>query len=179
MISNPEWLLDQSNDKLNALYNQFNVFGKAIGPENLAVWFWSQPPETGVLQKAVDITRSVAICKALKLTPSQGPYLLVMTEYPGPCILADYPDSFPKKSTNLLVIKLNGTDAASTTRLLGDLVDGLVAEDLSKLRPKTDDYWSSWRKVFGKVSAAAVGLSSKVTVAFDTGPMKTEIKLGP
>jgi hypothetical protein len=179
LISNPEWLLDQSNDKLNALYTQFNVFGDAIGPDNVAVWFWSHPPELNQLHKAVDVTRSVAFCRLLKLKPSEGPYVLVMTEYPGKSVVTDYPDSFPKKSSNLLVIKLNGTDAASTTRLLGDLVDGLVTEDLSKLRPKADDYWRAWRKVFGNVSNTVVGLSSKVTVAFDAGPVKTEIKLGP
>lgn len=178
LITNPEWLMDQSNDKLTALYQQFNAFGDAIGTDNLAVWFWAQPPQTNQMYKAVDVKRSVAFCQRLKLKPSEGPYVLVMTEYPGKSVLSDS-SSFPTNTANLLVIKLNGTDAASTTRLLNDLVDGLVLEDLSKLRPKADDYWSGWRKVFGKVSDTVVGLSSKVTVAFDTGPVKTEIKLGP
>jgi hypothetical protein len=80
LITNPEWLLDQSSDKLGTLYKQFNAFGKAIGPDNLAVWFWSEEPRDNQLYKAVDVTRSVAFCRRLKLKPSDGPYVLVMTE---------------------------------------------------------------------------------------------------
>jgi hypothetical protein len=181
LISNPEWLLDQGNEKLRALFEQYEVFGKAIGPDNVAVWFSTQPQQprqSKQFHKDVDVTRSVAFCRRLKLKPSEGPYVLVMTEYPGKSVLSDYPNSFPNDITKILVIKLNGTDATTTTRLLGDLVDGIVAADLSKLRPKPDDYWSGWRKVFGTVSDAVVGLANNVTVSFDTGPVKTEIKLG-
>jgi len=179
LTTDAEWLLDQSNDKVSTLYKQFTAFGDAIGPDNLAVWFWSERPEPEHLHKAVDVTRSVAFCRRLKLKPSEGPYVLVMTEYPGKSVLDDYPNSFPDNSTNILVIKLNGTDAAGTARLLSDLADGLVTENLSKLRPKADDYWSGWRKVFAKVTDSVIGMSSKVTVDIDTGPVKTKIKLGP
>ena len=179
LITNPEWLQEQSNEKLETLYDQFGAFGRAIGQENVAVWFWLQKPQKGQFRKAVDVTRGVAFCQRLKMKPSEGPFVLVMTEYPGKSVLGTTPDSFPKSGTNFMVMKLNGTDAAATTRLLGELADGLVIEDLSKLRPKAEDYWSGWRKVFGKVSNTVVGLSSKVTVAFDAGPFKTEIKVGP
>jgi hypothetical protein len=94
-------------------------------------------------------------------------------------VLNDYPNSFPNNSTNLLVIKLNGTDAVGTAHLLANLADGLVTEDLSKLRPKTDDYWGGWRKVFAKATDSVVGLASNVTVDIDAGPVKTQIKLAP
>jgi hypothetical protein len=180
LISSPEWLLRQTSEELNALYERFQTFGEAIGPENLAVWFWSEPTLTlfGGNRRVVDVPRSVAICKGLKLKPSEGPYVVVMTKYPGQCLLTD-PDSFPKGATPPLVIKLNGNDAASTTHLLGDLADKLLTEDLSKLQSNSDDYWNGWRNVFTKVSTLVVGLSSKVTVAFNTGPVKTEVKLGP
>jgi hypothetical protein len=179
LISSPEWLLGQSKEKLGELYEQFQIFGNAIGPENLAMWFWSDSRRFSTLdQKTVDVRRSVEICKRLKLKPSEGPYVVVMTKYPGQCILSD-PDSFPKDTTPPLVIKLHGNDAASATHLLGDLADKLLTEDLSKLQSKPDDYWNAWRNIFTKVSTLVVGLSSRVTVAFNTGPVKTEIKLGP
>jgi hypothetical protein len=180
LITNPEWLLEQSNDKLSTLYKQFNIFGNAIGPDNLAVWFWSKEPrQNQAYNAAVDVTRSVAFCRRLKLKPSDGPYVLVMTQYPGKSVLIDYPNSFPNNSTNLLVIKLNGTDATATTRLLANLADSLVTEDLSSLHFKPSDYWDGWRKVFAKMSDTVVGLADKVTVDIDAGPIKTQIKLGP
>jgi len=101
-----------------------------------------------------------------------------MTKYPGQSILSD-PDSFPKDTAHALVIKLNGNDAARTNKLLGNLADKLLTEELSKLPSNSDDYWTGWRNVFTKVNTLVIGLSSKVTVAFNTGPVKTEIKLGP
>jgi hypothetical protein len=178
LISSPEWLLGQTKEKLSALYEQFQIFGNAIGPENLALWFWSDPKPFSVHERAVDVPRSVAICKRLKLKPSEGPYVVVMTKYPGKCILKD-PDSFPKEITPGLTIKLNGNDAARTTHLLGVLADKLLTEDLSKLQSKPAEYWDGWRNVFTKVNTLVTGLSSRVTVAFNTGPLKTEIKLGP
>jgi hypothetical protein len=96
---------------------------------------------------------------------------MVMTEYPGACVLSD-PNSFPANTANLLVIKLNGTDAASTTRLLGELVEGLVMEDLSNLRPKPEVYVDGWRRVFRRVNKSVVILTDKITVSFDAGPLK-------
>jgi hypothetical protein len=176
LISNPEWLLQQSDDRLKALYNQFVAFGKAIGDENLAVWFLSDSPSSSEPQQAVDVARSVAFCKRFKLNPSEGPYVLVLTKYPGACVLSD-PNSFPKDTSGAAVIKLNSSDAASTTRLLSDLVVKIDAEDLSKLH--SDAWWEGLRRVFTTVSTSVLGLSSKVTVVFNTGPVKTEIKLGP
>ena len=42
LVTNPEWLLAQSDSKLDSLYEQFNAFGDSIGDDNLAVWFWSK-----------------------------------------------------------------------------------------------------------------------------------------
>jgi hypothetical protein len=178
LVPNPDWLLEQSDAKLGTLYRQFQAFGKAIGQDNLAVWFWSQKPQRGELRDAMDTVRAAAFCKQLKLKPSEGPYVLVMTTYPGKCVMSDYPGSFPQSGTNLLVIKLNGTDATATGRLLADLADKLVAEDLAALHSKTDDYWAGWRRAFSKISGTVLDVANKVTITLDTGPVKTAIKLG-
>ena len=127
----------------------------------------------------MDVVRAAAFCRQLKLKPSEGPYVLVTTTYPGKSVMDAYPDSFPKNGTNLLIMKLNGTDAAATGRLLNDLADRLVTEDLAALRPRPDDYWAGWRRAFGKLSDTVLGVASKVTVSVDAGPVTTEIKLGP
>jgi hypothetical protein len=179
VVANPDWLLDQSNDKLEGLYQRFNAFGRAIGRDNVAVWFWSETPKEGQYQKAVDVIRGAALCKQLNLKPSEGPYVLVTTTYPGKSVMTAFPESFPKSGTNLLIMKLHSTDAASTTKLLNDLTDKLVREDLAALQPKPEDYWAGWRRAFGKVSDSILGAASKITVSVDAGPIKTEIKIGP
>jgi len=178
LVTNQQWLLRETSDRLERLYENFTIFGDAIGPENLAVWFWSQPPQANQSNKTVDVERSVAFCRSINLRPSQGPYVVVMREYPGKCIVSD-PDSFPKKSVGFLVIKLNGTDATKTGKLLDGLVDQLTTADLSKSFSREDDYWNGWRNVLKGVSNQMLGLSSKVTAAFGAGPNKTEFKLGP
>src|SRR5262249_40858281 len=41
LITNQQWLLRETSGRLERLYENFTIFGNAIGPENLAVWFWS------------------------------------------------------------------------------------------------------------------------------------------
>jgi hypothetical protein len=142
------------------------------------VWFLSEPLQANQFKKTVDVERSVAFCQSINLRPSEGPYVVVMREYPGKCIVSD-PNSFPKKSVRFLVIKLDGTGATKTGKLLDRLVDQLMTADLSKSFSRVDDYWNGWRNVLKGVSTEMLGLSSKVTAAFGAGPNKTEFKLGP
>jgi hypothetical protein len=177
LVTNQQWLLRETSDRLERLYENFTIFGDAIGPENLAVWFWSEPSQADQVHKTVDVERSVAFCRSINLRPSEGPYVVVMREYPGECIVSN-PDSFPKKSAGFLVIKLNGTNATNIGKLLDSLVDQLTTADLSKSFSRVDDYWNGWRNVLIEVSNEMLGLSSKVTAAFGAGPNKTEFKLG-
>jgi len=65
LISSPEWLLRQSDDKLHQLYENFRVFGNAIGSDNVAMWFWSRKIITASddFREVVDVPRSIAFCK--------------------------------------------------------------------------------------------------------------------
>jgi len=177
LVTNQQWLLRESSDRVAMLHENFTIFGNAIGQENLAVWFWSEPPQGNKFNKIVDVERSVAFCRSINLKPSQGPYVVVMREYPGKCIVSD-PDSFPKKNVGFLVIKLNGTNAMETGKLLDRLNDQLQTADLSKSFSSVGDYWNGWRNVLIAVSNEMLGLSGKVTAAFGAGPNKTEVKLG-
>jgi hypothetical protein len=177
LVTNQQWLRRETSDRLERLYENFTIFGNAIGPENLAVWFWSEPSQADRFHKTVDVERSVAFCRSINLRPSEGPYVVVMREYPGKCIVSD-PDSFPKESAGFLVIKLNGTNATKTGKLLDSLVDQLTTADLAKSFSRVDDYLNGWRNVLIEVSNQMLGLSSKVTAVFGAGPNKTEFKLG-
>src|SRR5215510_10002830 len=71
LVNNPQWLVSESNEKIKKLYNQFEAFGRAIGDDHVAVWFWSKKAlQDPSYYKAVDVTRSAAFCKKLNLPPS-------------------------------------------------------------------------------------------------------------
>ncbi len=55
LVCNSEWLLPASNQRLKDLYDQFQAFGTAIGPDHLAVWFWKGKPNPSSPRLAADL----------------------------------------------------------------------------------------------------------------------------
>src|SRR5260370_38038010 len=84
LVCNPLWLAPDKSQGLDDLYRQFKDFGRTIGDDNLAVWFWkSRSVETDrALAQNEDVERSVRLCEAWKLKPSAGPHLVVTSTYP-------------------------------------------------------------------------------------------------
>jgi hypothetical protein len=176
LISNPEWVLPQSNDKLKQLYLQFKAFGGAIGPSHVAVWFATGKPSENELYNSVDVVRSSAFCERLKLPPSQGPYLLVTTDYPGEGDLGHYPSTFLDTLYNYNVIALNGAEPAQIARLLNHLADTLLVSGIVKLDSHTEGYWRTWERTFESMRKFLVGVSSKITFKIKTEFFETDIK---
>jgi len=117
LICSASWLADNRSADLADLYRRFQAFGDAIGEDHLAVWFWKEGIDQGGDASAenVDIRRSGQYCRALKLAPSQSPYLVVTKQYPD---LAHFPDK--------TVYKLGILDSTALGALLDRLTDGLV-----------------------------------------------------
>ena len=85
LICNPQWLDPAKNAGLLQLYRQFQSFGRAIGDDHAAVWFWksnSYEHSDAALAQIVDVERSVRFCQAWKLVPSEGPHLVITSTYP-------------------------------------------------------------------------------------------------
>jgi hypothetical protein len=117
LICSASWLADNRSADLADLYRRFQAFGEAIGDDHLAVWFWKEGIEQGgdATAENVDIRRAGQYCRALKLAPSQSPYLVVTKQYPD---LANFPDK--------TVYKLGILDSTALGALLDRLTDGLV-----------------------------------------------------
>lgn len=177
LVSNPEWVLPESNDKLRNLFEKFTAFGDAIGPEHLAVWFWSRDPRNDKLYKSIDVVRSAAFSTKLKLPLSKGPYVLVTTEYPGSGKLGSYPQSFPDSLDNFQIIEFGGAEASEIMQILTKLGDRLVANGLPKLDPQSEEFWKTWKKSFEDLRNILVGFSKKVKLTIKTGVFEAEIKL--
>jgi hypothetical protein len=127
LVCNPQWLEPERNEDVRKLYSQFQNFGRVIGGENLAVWFWNLKREVtknssdGVeVTQGLDVERSVRFCKAWKLKPSAGPHLVVTSTYPNE---SDLSSGLPKDSA---VYELGNMPAKNISELLAKLTDELV-----------------------------------------------------
>jgi hypothetical protein len=123
LICNPQWLDPQKNAGLLQLYRQFQSFGRAIGEDHVAVWFWkssSYEHSDAALAQIVDVERSVRFCRAWKLLPSEGPHLVITSTYPDEAHLTS---GLP---LNNCVYKLGDMSPADISSLLTTLTDQLV-----------------------------------------------------
>jgi len=124
LVCNPQWLDAGRNSGLYDLYRQFQAFGRAIGDENAAIWFWNSngyERSDAVLAQIVDVERSVRFCQAWKLTPSEGPHLVITGTYPDESHLST---GLPKDSA---VYKLGDMAPPNISALLAKLTDQLIA----------------------------------------------------
>src|SRR5882757_840766 len=124
LICNPQWLDPAKNAGLLQLYHQFQSFGRAIGDDHAAVWFWksnSYEHSDAALAQIVDVERSVRFCQAWKLTPSEGPHLVITGTYPDESHLST---GLPKDSA---VYKLGDMAPPNISALLAKLTDELIA----------------------------------------------------
>jgi hypothetical protein len=122
LVCNPEWLDAEKAEGLYKLYLQFQNFGRAIGEDHLAVWFWKALSPVGDrdLAKNVDVERSIRFCQAWKLKPSAGPHLVVSSTYPDESELSA---GLPKNSAVFELGKMAPKDISS---LLAGITDELV-----------------------------------------------------
>lgn len=132
LVTNQDWLVPEKAGHIVALYRRAEAFGRVIGRNHLAVWFWKtnqpgtcceQVPNTKGLLENVDVERAIALCEKLGLRPSRGPYLLFTTTYPEENVAPD----------NYSVIEL-GKDPDEVDRLLSRLGDQLVVEGVVRNR---------------------------------------------
>ena len=120
LICTPDWVTRDMSSDLANLYQRFQAFGDAIGDENLAVWFWKRdtPLDDPRLSDNVDVPRSAEYCRALRLRPSEGPFLVVTNAYPDL-------KAFPNERA---VFALGGLKVVDLARLLNTLTDELLLE---------------------------------------------------
>jgi hypothetical protein len=124
LVCNPQWLDPAKNAGLLQLYRQFQSFGRAIGDDHAAVWFWksnSYEHSDAALAQIVDVERSVRFCQAWKLKPSEGPHLVITGTYPDEAHLST---GLPEDSA---VYKLGDMAPPDISALLAKLTDQLIA----------------------------------------------------
>jgi hypothetical protein len=118
LVCNPGWLLPEQSSALYNLYAQYKSFGRVIGDDNAAVWFWkSETSSTDPhLADKVDVERSAEFCKAFGIKPSSSPAILVTTDYPD----------FERPTPNRVVVELAKMRSGEISSLLAQISDQLL-----------------------------------------------------
>lgn len=181
LVCNPEWTTDRRSSDLADLYWAFKRFGDAIGPENLAVWFWKEQmrvtdPRLG---DNVNVARAAAYCAALRLTPSRGPFILITTERPGV-------DSVPPAHG---VFELGNLQPEQIEKLLLTLTDVLMtgrAADTFGREPAVavaaGDAGAAtgfWIRMLEGARRSIIGFGCAISVRIDTGVFSAELRECP
>lgn len=117
LVCNPAWLDPQKGPDFSELYTKYLGFGRAIGDDNAAVWFWRKPAYS-ITPDNVDVERSVRFCRAYNLKPSQSPYILVTYKYPD--------ESAPKEKGDFAIFQLGNAPSPEITQILAKLTDDLL-----------------------------------------------------
>lgn len=199
LINNPQWLLAESNEKIESLYDQFEAFGGAIGQDHVSVWFWSTnrirlngpnfwlDEETDIdtskglhapwfvsLNRAVDVARSAKFCEKLKLPPSGGPYLFVTNEYPGEGLIGEPSTFLPTPLKIYYTVSLNNKSSDEIMQLLTRLADKITSDRLSELDSSSGGWWIAWQRAFEGIRGFLSARQMTVTIKTPLG----EIKIG-
>jgi hypothetical protein len=162
LICGPGWILRNKDEGVRLLYEDFKAFGDAIGPNNVAVWFWKK---TGApTADNVDVDRSARYCQKYHLLPSDTPQLLVTTHFP------DDPGEGDK-----FVVSLRGLSASEGANALDKITDQLMQSGLSQKSLDRNAFWSSLWSASGVALSAAGCYLNKVSISMHTGIFNAEI----
>jgi hypothetical protein len=131
LVCNPQWLAPEKSEGLYGLYKSFENFGRTIGDDNAAVWFWKarRSANDSALADNVDVERSVPFCQAWQLRPSEGPHLVITSIYPDESNLSS---GLPKGTA---VYGLGNMTPTEISGLLTKLTDELVQKGRVETSP--------------------------------------------
>jgi len=161
LICNPSWAKPDAYERIQSLWPEFTGFGRAIGDNHLAVWFWRQEPRWGTeeLVEDLDVERAARYCDTYGLRPSRSPHVLVTTTYP----------TVDERVEEYIVLELAGAEPGEIGDFLGELADALFADDLSSLDPKSGGFWAS---LFEKIRGPIRRLGNDITITIESGPLQ-------
>lgn len=164
LVCGPGWILRNKDEGVSELYQDFETFGAAIGPDNVAIWFWKQKKEGLQTADNIDLDRSSRYCEKYHLLPSSTPLVLVTTHYP------DDPGEGDK-----FVVSLNDLSASESAGALDKITDQLMQSGLDQRNIDSAAFWRAvWSASATALSAAGCYLN-KVSISIHTVVLNAEI----
>jgi hypothetical protein len=168
LICNPTWLLKENNQKILELYEKFGAFGRAIGEENVAVWFWKKlPTDKNRVSDFIDENNNSNYCRKFNLRPSESPHILVTTIYPD--LDKEY------KPNNYLSVKLHKMEPKNIIITIEKLTDQILLRHINKADTDSESYWNSWKESFDSIKRILNNVGKKITVTIDAKFLNVEI----
>jgi hypothetical protein len=167
LVCNPAWLSAEKSKDLFSLYQQFQNFGRTIGDDHLAVWFWKDPksPYDPNLAANVDVERSVRFCKALQLKPSQSPEIVIMANYPDE-------SNLPKEFAAFQLGLMSPTDISG---LLAKLSDQLLLTGKLDPTQTADVQGRLWIRLLSAAQRVIGDFSCAWSLKIATGLLSAEL----
>jgi len=172
LVCNPRWLAPEKIGGLYGLYQQFEDFGRTIGNDNAAVWFWKSRRHANdhELAENVDVERSVRFCQAWKLKPSEGPHLVVTTVYPDESGLSS---GLPKGSA---VYGLSNMSPNEISGLLAKLTDDLVEKGRVESPPEAAAApLALWVRLLDATQRTINSFGCAWTFKIEAGPVNADL----
>lgn len=167
LVCNPEWLSPDRSKDLFSLYQQFRNFGRTIGDDHLAVWFWkdTKSPNDPNLTANVDVERSVRICKALRLKPSEGPHIVIMASYPDE-------KNLPRDFAAFQLGQMNPPDISG---LLAKLSDQLLLQGKVESAPVAESKGHLWIRLLSATQQVIGTFGCAWSLKIDTGVLSADL----
>lgn len=164
LVCNPEWLVPPKASNLGDLYSQFDAFGRSIGDDNLAVWFWKAEKGPKLAQN-VDVERSIRFCKLFHLKPSSSPDLVVTSSYPD--------EANPPK--DFAVFELGNMSSSDLTKLLENLTDQLVLQGKVAAESPNNQAPALWVRLLDAAQRAIGSFGCAWTLKVQTGIINADL----
>jgi hypothetical protein len=158
LVTNQRWLIPENARRLQQLYERSQAFGRVVGADHLAVWFWKKdaPWIPGTLAENVDVERAINLvqkldCQKVKCKPSCGPYLLFTTTYPD--------EAVGPAAYSLMQLGTSAEEIERSLDRIGDqlVTEGVIRSGASPQVASSDDFYSAW---FGATRRALLGLGA-------------------
>jgi len=167
LVCNPAWLSADKSRDLFSLYQQFQNFGRTIGDDHLAVWFWkaSKSAYDSNLAENVDVERSTRFCKALQLKPSESPQIVIMASYPDE-------SNLPK---DFAVFQLGLMSPTDISGLLAKLSDQLLLTGKVDPAQVTDVSGRLWIRLLSAAQQVIGNFSCAWSLKIATGVFSAEL----
>jgi hypothetical protein len=181
LVCNPQWLDPTKNSGLYDLYVQFQAFGRAIGDDNAAVWFWKSDGyerSDASLAKILDVERSVRFCQAWKLKPSEGPHLVITATYPDESHLAA---GLSQDHAVYALANMSPPDISSLLAKLTDqlVVNGKVAASSNEVPPGAANrtpHVSLWVQLLAATQQTLNTFGCAWSFKVSAGPVSADLK---
>jgi len=171
LICNPSWLVNPKSDDVQRLYDVFTAFGRALGPRNLAIWFWNAHAVHHTSDE-LNIDRDSWYCVRYNLLPSNSPYILVTRTPP------DAPFSYDLRIRTIpdhYLVSLNGLSVDSITRVVTTLTDQKLISGLNQSDLDATAWWQRLLAATGDAIAHAGCYFDKVSFSVKTEVINAEV----